>query len=199
MVPGCVVAAMLAAPALAAPPAPDLRAGGGFAGLFPAAEVSLRTPVAPTVDLEARYETVVGVSHDVGLTGRWYRDAWSLGLSAANGFFGVEDLAGISPHRAPLGGGLTTALLGAHHHETARGHRVRVEVGLTARWTHVDDVDAGTVDRVFDPTLHHVHAEVAVDWAGGLFLRGRAVVPVQADLKVIGYLPVVSVGYRWSL
>jgi hypothetical protein len=193
-----VALGLLLGAAQAAPPA-GLRAGGGFSGLFPSATAGLRAPVSDAVDLEVRYDTVAGLAHDVGVTGRWHHAPYDLGLAVAHGFFGVEDLGGIPLQHAPLGEGLTTALVGGWTTHTARDHAVRVEVGLTARWWHVDDVDVGTQDRVFDPTVHHAHVEVGVDFVGGVFLRGRAVVPIQAELRVLGYLPVVMVGRAWTL
>ena len=42
-----------------------------------------------------------------------------------------------------------------------------------------------------------VYAELGAEWErkhGALFLRFRAVVPVQADFRVIGFLPMFTVG-----
>jgi hypothetical protein len=196
---GAWLAPWLFTAAMAAPPPAHLRAGGGFHGLFPSASVAARSPVAETVELEARYEMVAGLAHDLSLTGRVHRGPWSAGVAVANGFFGVEELGGITVRNAPLGEGITTSALAARALVTARGHSVRLEGALTLRWYHLDEVSAGTQDRVFDPTVHHAHLGIAVDWRGGWFLRGRAVVPIQADLAVIGFFPVLSVGAAWAL
>ncbi len=148
--------------------------------------------------VEGRYDMVAGLAHDVGVVARRRLGRFDVGLDAFHGFFGTEDISDIRQAPSPLGTGLTTALTGRYHLTTKRGVRVAPGAGLTVRWTRLEE-SFGTVERRFDPTLHHVQASVDVRWKGGAFLRFRALVPVQADFKVFGYLPLLELGRAWSL
>lgn len=180
------------------PPADAVRAGGGFIGLLPAATLRAEIGAGERVAVTARYDTAAGMAHDLGLGARVHFGPWRAEFEAAHGFFSVEELGGIVLANAPFGQGLTTLFGAAYALHTARGHAVFFEGGLTARWTRLED-DFGTRTRVFEPTLHTAHLGLGVDWTGGLFLRVRAVAPVQAELKVLGYYPHAFVGYAWPL
>lgn len=176
-----------------------VQIGGGVHGLFPMATVGGGARVADGVAVEGRYDLVAGLAHDLGLGLRVALPAaWDVSLYVAHGFFGEEELQGIYLAEAPLGNGLTTTAAARWTQVTTRGARVGYEGGLTARWV-VPEETFGTIERAFDPTLHHLHAGVEVAWPGGAFLRVRALVPVQADLRVLGYLPLVAAGHTWSL
>lgn len=173
------------------------RLGGGVFGLLPAATLRAEAPLGGFA-LGVRYDTAAGLVHDVGLSARYAVDAWHVELDVSHGFVGLEEIAGIQLDDIPLGQGLTTALVGLGEVITSSGHRVRLGGGLTAKWTAIETV-LEVQERVFEPSLHHVHGEVRVDWTNGLFLRGRAVVPVAAELRVIGFWPQLLVGRTWAL
>lgn len=174
-----------------------VRVGGGVFGLLPAATLRAEVPV-DGITLAVRYDTAAGLAHDVGLAGRMAWGRARVEVEVAHGFFGIEEIAGIGLDDAPLGHGLTTTASGLWRWQTRGGHTVDLGGGLTARWTGLDN-DFGVLERTFDPALHHVHGEARVDWDGGVWLRFRAVVPIEAELKVIGFWPQVLVGYRWGL
>lgn len=171
--------------------------GGGVFGLLPAVTVRAEAPVGETV-LALRYDTAAGLVHDVGLAGRMAWHDIEAEFEVAHGFIGLEEIAGIQLDDIPLGQGLTTALTGLWQTTTDGGHHIRLGAGLTARWIAIH-TDLGVQTRAFDPSLHHMHAEARVDWRDGIFLRFRAVVPIEAELKVIGFWPQVLVGYTWAL
>lgn len=191
-----MLCAWLSSPPIGADAA-TVRVGGGVFGLLPAATLRAEIPFDGW-GLAVRYDTAAGLAHDVGLTGRLDRGAARLEVEVAQGFFGVEEIAGIGLDDAPLGAGLTTTAVGLWRTATDHGHRVDLGGGLTARWTTLDN-RFGVLERRVDPSLHHLHGEVRVDWRGGVFLRFRAVVPVEAELRVIGFWPQALVGYRWGL
>ncbi len=191
---------MMAAPFIlcASLSAAEVAVGGGVFGLLPAVTLRAEAPVGDAA-IAVRYDTAAGLVHDVGLAGRvTWGDAIDVELELAHGFLGLEEIAGIQLDDIPLGQGLTTALSGLWRTTTDGGHRVRLGAGLTARWTTIR-TDLGVQERAFDPSLHHAHGEVRVDWQGGIFLRFRAVVPIEAELKVIGFWPQALVGYSWAL
>lgn len=186
---------------LSSPPAleaPAVQVGGGVFGLLPAATLRATLPVVDGTALLVRYDTAAGMAHDVGLAARHDFGALRFELDVAHGFFGLEEIAGIHLDDAPFGNGLTTTLTALGGIETSGGHRVGLGGGLTARWTRLAS-DFGVVERRFDPSLHHLHGEARVDWTNGVFLRVRAVVPIEAELRVIGFWPQVLVGHTWSL
>jgi len=173
------------------------QVGGGVFGLLPAATLRAEAPAGPlTVGL--RYDTAAGLVHDVGLAGRYTGDAWHVELELAHGFPGIEEIGGIQLDDLPLGQGLTTAVVGLGELFTDRGHRVQLGGGLTAKWTAIE-AELGVQTRTFDPSLHHIHGEARVDWTNGVFLRARAVVPIAAELEVIGFWPQILVGQTWAL
>ncbi len=171
--------------------------GGGVNGMFPAATARAELST-PAVDLEARYETAAGLVHDFGLGARYATQRWDLSLDVAHGFFGVEELGGIDTAPAPFGNGTTSTLSARRWLATSRGIRVALGGGATLRWLKLVE-DLGTIEREFELTLHHVHASAEGRWPGGFFIRFRALVPIQADFKILGYLPMLSLGRAWSL
>lgn len=173
------------------------RIGGGVFGLLPAATLRADAPAGP-LTLAVRYDTAGGLVHDVGLAARAGLGDWRLELEVAHGFPGLEEIGGIQLDDMPLGHGLTTAFVALRDLRTERGHHIRLGAGLTARWTAIR-ADFGIQERAFDPSLHHMHGEVRIDWTNGVFLRARAVVPIEAELKVLGFWPQVLVGHAWSL
>lgn len=175
-----------------------VAAGGGVRGMLPSATAGAGADLGDWT-VEGRYDTVGGLAHDVGVITRLrLTERFDVGLDAFHGFFGAEDIGGIRQAPSPLGNGLTTALTSRYHVTTRRGVRVAPGAGLTMRWTRLEE-SFGTVDRRFDPTLHHVQASIDVRWKGGAFLRFRALVPVQADFRVFGYVPLLEMGRTWSL
>lgn len=190
----CMLCASLSSP-LADPAAVQL--GGGVFGLLPAATMRAEAPVGPA-SVTLRYDTAGGLVHDLGLGARAPLGPLRVELEVAHGLLGIEEIAGIQLDDIPFGQGLTTRLTGLSALHTSGGHRVQLGGGFTARWTAISTTQ-GAQARVFDPTLHHAHGELRVDWQGGLFLRLRAVVPIEAELRVLGYWPQVLVGQTWGL
>lgn len=169
--------------------------GGGVAGMFPAG--SVRASLAAPVEIEARYLTLAGLVHDFGVGARYPGEGWDLRLDVAHGFYAIEDLGGIDTAPAPFGNG-TTSTLEARSWLQARRVRVALGGGATLRWLRLRE-RLGTVERVFEPTLHHVHGLAEGHWPGGFFIRLSALVPIQADFKILGYLPTLTLGRAWSL
>lgn len=177
---------------------PVVQIGAGVFGLLPAATLRAEMPVADVIALAVRYDTAAGMVHDFGLAARLVTGRARFELDVAHGFFGLEEIAGIQLDDAPFGHGLTTTLVALARWHTDGGHAVDLGGGLTARWTDLDN-DFGVQRRIFDPTLHHLHGEVRVDGRDGIFLRLRAVVPIEAELRIIGFWPQVLVGHTWAL
>lgn len=189
---------------LSSPPADSaaVQLGGGVFGLLPAATMRAEAPVgqlgSAPFGLAVRYDTAAGLVHDLGLGARLDLGGARVELELAHGVLGIEEIAGIQLDDIPFGHGLTSTALALAGWSTSGGHRVHLGGGLTARWTAISK-SLGAQERVFDPSLHHVHGELRVDWRGGLFLRLRAVVPVEAELRVLGYWPQVLLGRAWGL
>ncbi len=175
-----------------------VQAGAGVRGTFPSVTAGVGVRLGEWT-VEGRYDTVAGLAHDVGAAARLSLDRrWEVGLDAMHGFFAVEDLGGIHQADSPLGNGLTTTARARWRDTTRRGVRWAPGFGLTARWTTLAR-ELGTVERRFEPSLHHVEGSIDVDWQGGAFLRLRALVPIEADLRVFGFLPILEAGHTWSL
>jgi hypothetical protein len=174
---------------------------GGVNVLLPTLDLRAVAGVAPRLDLGVQYDIHGGIAHVVALTGRVrLASALAVSLGAAYGFFAIEEVSGIEFARLPLGQGLTlTPAL--HLSRCSRGGvHLSLSLGATVRVVRIAE-RLGTLDRAGDLAVEHAHAEFGAEWprrGGVLFVRLRAVVPIQSDLRPLGYLPWVVIGRSWS-
>jgi hypothetical protein len=184
---------------------------GGVNVLLPTLDFRAVAGVAPRVDLGVQYDIHGGIAHVVALTGRVrLASPLAVSLGAAYGFFAIEEVSGIEFQRLPLGQGLTLTPA-VHLSRCSRGGvHLSLGLGVTVRVVRVaerlgtpiqTDRTVRTLDREGDLAVEHAHAEFGAEWprrSGVLFVRLRAVVPIQSDLRPLGYLPWVVIGRSWS-
>jgi len=81
------------------------------------------------------------------------------------------------------------------------GPHVAFALGATVRMTRLRE-SFGELSREIDPSLESAWLEAAVEWdddGASTFLSFRATVPIQADLRVLGYFPWITIGRSWEL
>ena len=180
----------------------SVYAAGGIDTAFPTVSLGGTAGVADGFDLDARWDTRAGLAHDFGVRGRLrLAERWAASLSVSHGFFTVEEIGGIEAADAPFGNGL--AVTPGLHLSLFRpgGAHVFLGTGVIVRMTRLEN-EFGTLRREVDPLLESAWLDVGVEWEGDgatTFLRLRSVVPVGADLRVIGYLPWLTIGRTWEL
>jgi hypothetical protein len=199
------IALLATAPRLGAAVLPDGRAAvhaeGGIDVAVPVAGIGAVVGVADGIDLAGAYLTHAGLHHELGITARYaFADDYAFAFEASHGLFAIEELAGVEADRSPLGGAFTTTASLLTTLATDRGTRVSIGASVTLRWFHPTSTDEGIV-QTFDLSLHTLRAEVGFEWPGENgtpFVRIRALVPIQADLRVLGCLPMIAAGYTWG-
>ncbi|MEM9188400.1 MAG: hypothetical protein AAGF12_04460 [Myxococcota bacterium] len=180
-----------------------MHVAGGFGTLLPTFTLGGTLGVGDGVDLDLRYETYAALSHDISLTSRIsLAEYWAVALSLNHVFFLIEDIGGVESADAPVGNGLSLApsLFGSFFLDSG----VHVALGASASFRFIELVrnEDGTLTRQPRLTLAHAALRVAVEWEGDgatTFLRFSAVVPIQADFRVLGYLPHISFGRSFQL
>jgi len=180
-----------------------IQLAGGVNAVLPALTFGAVVGVGSRVDVGARYEMYAGLAHALTATARVrLAERWALVNSASYGFFAVDEISGIQSSRAPFGSGFTTTHGVAWSRWNRDGLHVSLAAGVTVRWLRLRDV-LDVVDLVPDVTLHTAHVEVTTEWAarsgGSWWVSVRALVPVQANFQVFGFLPMVLVGRSWGL
>jgi len=180
-----------------------LRVGGGFSALFPTVSLEAGGGVTRRLDLTAHYDTHAGLAHVYGLTARvGLPRSLAVSIDVSHSNFALEEISGIQAVRAPIGNGLTSTFSFHGSRVTAGGVHFYGGGGLTLRWLVPRERPEGTVERVFDLTVNHLYAELGAEWerkSGALYLRFRAIVPIQTELNVLGYLPWVVIGRTWNV
>lgn len=170
----------------------------GWDVTFPTLSAGATAGVLDGLDLDARYDTRAGLAHDFGMRARGrIARGWAASLSVSHGFFTVEEIGGIQASRAPFGNGV--AIAPAVH--ASLNDTVSFGLGATLRMTRLSE-DLGVLSRELDPFVESAWLDVAAEWAdasGTSFVALRAVVPVQAELRVLGYLPWITLGRAWDL
>lgn len=174
----------------------------GWDTTLPTVSLGATAGIAHGVDLDARYDTRAGLSHDFGLRVRVSLvEMIAASLVVSHGFFAVEEIGGIQSSRAPFGNGL--ALAPTLHLSTFReaGAHVAFGIGATVRLTRLRE-SFGMLERDLDPRLESAFLDVAAEWeddGATTWLALRAAIPIQADVHVIGFLPWITVGRSWEL
>lgn len=195
--PGAIHGARLLAAGHAA-----LEASAGFNVLLPTIVLGATTGLAHGVDVGLRYEVHGGLGHVFLLAGRAALGrSFALGLQVAQGFFAAEKLFGIRFVEAPFGTALVTTPRLSWSFEASPGAHLGFTLGVTARWIVLEQ-RAEETRRVVEPGVQDVNLEIVAEWdvsGGTTFLRFVALVPVQAELGVLGFLPTIVAGRTWGL
>lgn len=179
-----------------------LHAAAGLNVLLPTLVVGATTGVAGPLDVGLRYEVHAGLGHVFVLAARArVASPLALALELAQGFFAAEELAGIRLVEAPFGNALvTTPRLLASIVSTPAVH-VALGLGVSLRWVVLEQ-RAEETRRSFDPAVQDATLELAAEWplcTGVAFLRFVALVPIQAELRVLGFLPSLVAGRTWDV
>lgn len=174
-----------------------LSVSGGLNVILPTVRLSAVSGITRRLDIGIDYDTYAGIVHTMGIAPRVrvHRHV-ALRAEVSYGFYTIEELFGVHLSRAPFGNGLSfnPSLLASYR--TRGGVNISGAVGLSLRFLRIDDT-GGVIERTPEVSVQHVFAEIGAEWErkyGALFLRFRAVVPVQADFNVIGFLPMFTVG-----
>jgi hypothetical protein len=173
-----------------------------MAGALPTLLVGGSAGLVPDLDLGAWAVTHAGIAHAFGATVRWRPDAHlGAGLGIDESLFTVTELAGVDLLQSPFGNrtAITPQFLAST--TTATG----VELG----WTGGAEIAVvrtirqdGRAARIGQPRFDTLWAELAASWPrehGAFFVRVRAILPVQAEFHVLGYLPWIAVGRSWRV
>ncbi len=183
---------------LVAPGAAEVHAGGGINAFLPMVAVGAGAGAGDAVDFAGQYETHAGVVHVLTLGSRLrLGDRWAVGLAASDGFYALEESGGLRFARFPWGNGTSLLPSIARSWTTAKGTHVGASLAANVQLVGLHE-EFGTIERRWDPSLRDARAEISAEW-GGAFLVFRAVVPIEAEIGVIGYLPMIAAGYTWGL
>ena len=180
-----------------------LYTGVGFNVALPTVTLGATAGVAKGIDLDLRYETHAGLAHDVGVTGRFrVAERLAAAVNLSYSFFAIEEVSGIVAVRAPFSNGATFApdirWLALDRGDT----QISLLGGASVRWLGLDEDEFGTITRRLELSVRHAFLEVGAEWSdpgGSTWLRVRAVVPIEAEFRVLGYLPWVMLGWTWSI
>jgi hypothetical protein len=157
-----------------------LDAAGGVNVLVPALSAGATVGLPGGHGAGLRWETHAGLAHVFTASARArVAGGWAVGVDAADGLFIADELFGVELARSPFARGFMVEPVVAH---------TRGRLGLVA----------GTTVRLSDPGWQSIKLAVTVD-LGPVFLRFQALVPLEEDTRVLGYLPTVVVGRTWGL
>lgn len=187
---------------LVAPARAVISGAAGIHAVLPSLGLRVLTGAGERFDVFAGYETHAGLAHQFSLGVRWvFSQNVLLSLSAAHGFFALEEISGIDLADAPFGDGTTTTLSAVFGGFAVGNAAITFEGGLTMLWL-ASERSADRIERVFDPALQNLHFGCAARWEDGrdaTFLAFRATVPIEANFRVFGYIPWIAIGRSWSL
>ena len=157
-----------------------LDAAGGMNVLVPAIGAGGTVGLRGGHGAGLRWDTHAGLAHVFTASARVrVAGGWAVGLDGAYGLFISDELFGVDLARSPFAHGFMVEPIVAH---------TRGRFGIVA----------GTTVRLTDPGWQSIKLAVTVD-LGPVFLRVQALVPLEADTRVLGYLPAVVVGKTWGL
>lgn len=180
-----------------------LYVGGGFNLILPTLSFGGTAGITKGFDLDVRYDTHAGLVHDLGLTGRVrFADRFATALNVSYSFFAIEEVSGILAVRAPFSNGATFAPDLRWMVLDDSDTKVNLLGGVMVRWLALTEDEFGTVTRQLEFSLRHAFFEVGAEWIDGdesTWLRVRAVVPIEAEFRVLGYLPWIVIGHTWSI
>ena len=183
--------------ALVPPRQVALSVSGGLNVILPAVRLQAVAGLTQKLDLGLEYETYAGLVHGFALVPRVRLHRYvATSLAVSYSYYTVDELFGVRMSRAPFGNGLS--LSPALHVSGFRRGGVHVSGALGLSIGVVRNGEMGSeVQRVAEISVQHIYGEVGAEWErrhGALFLRFRAVVPVQSDFPIIGFLPMLTVG-----
>jgi hypothetical protein len=174
----CASAVLGAAPPPAGRAALDVS--GGMSVLVPVAGAGVLVGLPARLAAGVRHDTYAGLAHVSTLSLRArVAERWAVGLDGSFGLFVSDDLFGVDLSRSPFARGVSLEPLVVHTR------------GLLA-------LVAGASARLEDPALKSLKVAVTAD-VGPVFVRVQALVPLERDTRVLGYLPTVVVGKVWGL
>ncbi len=180
-----------------------LYVAGGLNVALPTVTLGAIAGVADGFDLDFRYDTHAGLVHDVGLTARFaWAERFAAAVNVSYSFFAIEEVSGILAVRAPFSNGATVAPDVRWRVLDRKDHHLSLMGGASVRWLGLEEDEFGTVSRRLEFSVRHAFLEVGAEWigdSGSTWLRVRAVVPIEAEFRVLGYLPWIVVGHTWSL
>lgn len=180
-----------------------LYLGGGFNVLFPTLSLGATAGVSEGFDLDLRYDTHAGLVHDLSVTGRLQLgERWALGLGLAHSFFAFEELSGVVAVRAPFSNGSTVSPDVRWSFWRGTSTQVFLVAGASVRWLGLEEDEFGEVRRSLEFSLRHAFLEVGAEWleeGASNWVRVRAVVPIEAEFRSLGYLPWIMFGRSWSV
>jgi len=180
----------------------ELHVEGGMASALPTVLLGGSLGVSDRADVGVRAVTHAGLAYSLSLRGRLrLSDRFGVGLGLDESFYTLEEISGIYAIRAPF------------------GNRVAATPELNGSWTSGAGVDLGwsagssvglltleeeadVVRRSASLSVETLHAEVGAIWPGDrgrTVIRIRAIVPISADLHLLGYIPWVGIGRVWGL
>jgi hypothetical protein len=157
-----------------------LEAAAGLSVLVPTLGAGATVGLPRDLGAGLRWDTYAGLAHVVTASARArVAEGWAVGLDGGWGTFVSGDLFGVELDRSPFARGWRVEPLVAH---------VRGRVGLVL----------GTTVRLTDPGWHSVKLAATVD-LGPVFLRAQALVPLEDDTRVLGYLPMLVIGKTFGV
>lgn len=171
------------------------------ANVMPLPTLSARfvTGLTRSLDLRVRYDTVLGLTHRVGLEARatlWQSERWALALSAYPSaqiavmpYHGLYTNGDVSTHASVLVSARTPSLA------------LTLEGGATMRWVVIDYAGERTfVDP--RPRVGYVDASARIEWSVGawrtLMLGVEVSVATNTEESLGGTYPRVFFGGTWS-
>ena len=167
----------------AAPPPPGrvaVDAAGGMNVLVPTVGAGVNLGLPGGHGAGVRWDTHAGLAHVFTASARVrVAEGWAVGVDGAFGLFVSEELFGVELARSPFAHGFMIEPVVAH---------TRGRVALVA----------GTTVRLTNPGWQSIKLAVTVD-LGPVFLRAQALVPLEEDTRVLGYLSMVVVGKTFGL
>ena len=180
-----------------------LYVAGGFNVTLPTLTLGATAGVSDGFDLDLRYDTHAGIVHDVAVTGRLrLSERFAAAVCIAYSFFAIEEVSGILAVRSPFSNGSTVAPDVRWTALDDGDTRVSLVGGFAVRWLTLAEDEFGTVTRDLELSVRHAFLEVGAEWTGdgaSTWLRVRAVVPIEAEFRVLGYLPWIVIGRTWSV
>lgn len=177
--------------------------GGGMSAVLPTVTIGGTAGVTDSFDLGLHYDVHGGIAHDVYATARLSFDRFALRLDLGHVFYAIEEVGGIEAVDSPFGNGAYSTLAFVISFFRDDATHVALGAGATVRWFDLvrrDDLDG--LERAFDPILQSAHLEATAEWEGGggaTYVRFVASVPLQAEFRVLGFLPRIVAGRVWRL
>jgi hypothetical protein len=183
--------------ALVPPKQVALSISGGLNVILPTLRLAAVSGLTRFLDLGLEYDVYAGLVHGLALRPRVRLHRYvATSVAVSYSYFTIDELFGVQMSRAPFGNGLGLSPTLHLSRYSRGGVHLSLALGFLLGVLRTGE-DGPVVQRVAEASVQHVFAEVSAEWErkyGALFLRFRAVVPVQADFPIIGFLPMFTVG-----